>query len=301
MTYNNFSELTARLISQDDVKKVVVVAAQDEHTLESVFRARENKIVEPVLVGDREMILSMLEQMDIETEGIEIIQAESDTESAAKAVKLVREGKANFILKGKLQTSDLLREVVDKETGLRTGSVMSHLAILELPGYHKLLAITDGGMMVRPGVEDKKKIIENAVRVFRNMGYENPKVAILSAVETVNNRMPESVDAHALKQMNLLGEITECLVEGPISYDLAMSRESADIKGYQSMITEDVDILLVPDIAAGNILSKALIYSAGAKMAGMVIGARVPIALTSRGSTAEEKYLSIALCASAAK
>jgi phosphate butyryltransferase len=213
----------------------------------------------------------------------------------------VNEKKADLIMKGKIQTADLLRAVVDKERGLRTGSVMSHIAIHEVPSYHKLLAVTDGGMMMYPKLEEKKQIIENAVKTFIAMGYENPKVAVLAAVENVNPKMPETVEADALKMMNVKGEIKNCIIEGPISYDLTMSKESAEIKGFNSPVTGEVDILVVPNITAGNLLGKALIYSAGAKMAGFIVGAKVPIVLTSRGATAEEKYLSLVISASAAK
>lgn len=204
-------------------------------------------------------------------------------------------------MKGKIQTADLLRAVVNKENGLRTGKVMSHIVIHEIPTYHKLLAVTDGGMMMYPNLDEKKQIIENAVSTFLALGYENPKVAVLAAVETVNPKMQESVDADMLKKMNIKGEIKNCIVEGPISYDLTMSKESASIKGFVSPVTGEADIIVVPNITVGNILGKSLVYSAGAKMAGFIVGAKVPIVLTSRGSTSEEKYLSLALSASAVK
>ena len=174
---------------------------------------------------------------------------------------------------------------------------MSHVVLHDIPGYHKLLAVTDGGMMMYPNLEEKRQIIENAVSTFKSMGYECPKVAVLTAVEKVNPNMPETLDADNLKKMNQENILKDCIVEGPISYDLAMSKESAEIKNFISPVTEDVDILMVPNITVGNILGKSLVYSAGAKMAGFIVGAKVPIVLTSRGSTAEEKYLSIVLSA----
>lgn len=204
-------------------------------------------------------------------------------------------------MKGKLQTADLLKAVVDKEKGLRTGNVISHVAILEIPAYRKLIAVTDGGMVMYPNLDEKKQILENSVNVFLAMGYECPKVAVLCAVETVNPKMPETVDADTLKNMNRDGEIKDCMVEGPISLDLTFNKESAEIKGYSSPVTGDADILLVPNITTGNIMSKALIEMAGATMAGMVVGAKVPIVLTSRGASSEEKYLSLVLSASAVK
>ncbi|MCM8711912.1 bifunctional enoyl-CoA hydratase/phosphate acetyltransferase [Clostridium sp. SYSU_GA19001] len=301
MEFRSFDELIKKVQNNEKKKKVAVVSAQDEHTLEAVFRAVKDNIVEPVLIGDKDKIKKVLQSLNVKLEESNIIDVENDAVAAETAVKLINDNKADFIMKGKIQTADLLRAVVNKEKGLRTGRVMSILALHEVPGYHKLLAITDGGMMMYPNLEEKKQIIENAVNTLVDMGYENPKVAVLAAVENVNPKMPETVDADALKKMNLSGEIKNCIVEGPISYDLTMSKESAEIKGYSSPVCQDADILIAPNITTGNILSKALIYSAGAKMAGFVVGAKVPIVITSRGATAEEKYLSLVLSASAVK
>jgi phosphate butyryltransferase len=299
--FKNFKELIEKVQNAESKKRVVVVAAQDEHTLEAVFQAKKDNIVEPILIGNKTKIKEILQRLNLCLEEEFIIDVEEESAAAVKAVELINENKADFIMKGKIQTADLLRAVVNKEKGLRTGNVMSHIAIHEMPSYHKLLAVTDGGMMMYPDVDEKKQIIENAVSTFLAMGYDMPKVAVLAAVENVNPKMPETVDADKLKVMNQNGEIKNCIVEGPISYDLTMSRESAEIKGFSSSVIGDADILVVPNITAGNILGKSLIYSAGAKMAGFIIGAKVPIVLTSRGSTTEEKYLSLVLSASAAK
>ncbi len=299
MELKNFEELIERIQNRNSLARVAVAAAHDEHTLEAVFKASKDKIVIPVLVGDKDKIKNILDELKIQFDENNIIHTESDTEAAEKSVELINEGKADFIMKGKLQTADLLKAVVNKEKGLRTGRVMSHVAILQVPSYHKLIAVTDGGMMMYPNAEEKMQIIENAVGVFLAMGYEKPKVAVLASVETVNPKMPETVDADLLKKMNLSGEIKDCIVEGPISYDLTMNKESAEIKGFKSEVTGEADILIAPNITTGNILSKALIESAGGKMAGMIVGAKVPIVLTSRGATSEEKYLSLVLSASA--
>jgi len=301
MIFKNFEELIKKVQKSGSNKRVVVVAAQDEHTLEAVFKARKDRIVEPILIGNKIKIKEILEKLKENLDDSGIIDVEGDDAAAEKAVELIHENKADFIMKGKLQTADLLKAIVNKEKGLRTGSVMSVVAIHEIPTYHKLLAITDGGMIMYPNVDEKKQIIENAVNTFIAMGYEKPKVAVLAAVESVNPKMPETVDADLLKKMNLSGEIKNCTVEGPISYDLAMHKESAEIKGYESDVVEDADILIAPNITAGNLVSKTLIYSAGAKMAGFIVGAKVPIVLTSRGATTEEKYLSLVLSAAAAK
>lgn len=301
MEFKNFNELIKHVQESGRKKTVCLVAAHDEHALEAVIMADKENIAFPLLVGDKEKIESILESFKIAKDTYKIIDSKDDKESAQIAIDAIKNKEADFLMKGKLQTSDLLKAVVNKETGLSKGKVMSHVAIQEVPTYHKLIAVTDGGMMLYPNLEEKKQIIENAVDVFRSMGYEAPKVAVLAAVENVNPKMPESVDAHELKMMNQRGEISDCIVEGPISYDLTLSKESAQIKGYNSPVTGDADILVVPNITAGNILGKTLIYSANAKMAGFIVGAKVPIVLTSRGATTEEKYLSLVISASAVK
>ena len=301
MVFKSFSELIKKVQDNSCKKVVAVVSAHDEHTLEAVFQAKNDGVLIPILIGNGNRIREIIASLNESIEDEAIIDLEDDQMAAKKAVELIHEKKADFIMKGKIQTADLLKEVVDKEKGLRTGGIMSHIVIHEIPNYHKLLAVTDGGMMMYPNLQEKKHIIENAVNVFINMGYERPKVAVLAAVENVNPKMPESVDADKLKKMCEAGEIESCLIEGPISYDLTMSKESAEIKGYHSEITGDADILIVPNITAGNILGKSLIYSAGAKIAGFIVGAKVPIVLTSRGSTSEEKYLSLVMSAAAAK
>jgi len=299
MVVKNFQELIEKVQKIDVKKRVAVVEAGDEHTLEAVFKAVDNDIVQPVLIGNASSIKNTLSKLGRELDDKYIIDVESEDVGAYKAVELVHKGEVDFIMKGKIQTADLLKAVVDKEKGLRTGNVMSHFVINEIPTYHKLLVTTDGGMMMYPDLDQKKQIIENAVNTLIAIGYEKPKVAVLAAVEKVNPKMPDTVDAARLKEMNKKGEIKNCIVEGPISYDLTMSKESAEIKGFESPVTGDADILLVPNITTGNILGKCLVYSANAKMAGFIVGAKVPIVLTSRGSTSEEKYLSLVLSAAA--
>lgn len=297
MVIKNYGQLIEMVSGFEESKKVAVVAAHDEHTLEAVFKAKSNNIVEPILIGKKDKIKDILDRNNYKLSDEFIIDIEDEKESAYKAVGLVNQKKADFIMKGKVQTADLLKAVVDKEKGIRTDKIMTHCAFMEIPNYHKLLVITDGGMMMYPDLEQKKGIIQNSVDVLLSLGYEKPKVGILAAIEKENPKMPESIDGAELKKMAERKEITNCIIEGPISYDLVMSKESAQIKGYNSPVTGDADILIAPNISTGNILSKALIYSANAKMAGFIVGAKVPIVLTSRGSSAEEKYLSIVLSA----
>ncbi|PAB59756.1 bifunctional enoyl-CoA hydratase/phosphate acetyltransferase [Anaeromicrobium sediminis] len=295
MVFENFNKLINKVKNNQEKKRVAVVCAGDEHTLEAVFLAKRDGIVNPILIGDSEKIKGILSNQKNEIDHENIIHADSMEEAAKCGVDLIRENKADYLMKGKIDTSKLLKAVVSKESGLRTGSVMSHVAFLEIPTYKKLLVVTDGGMVMYPTLEEKKGIVENAVRTLKLIGYEKPKVAALCAVEKVNPKMEETVHAKELKDMSLNGKIEDCIIEGPISYDLVMSKKSARIKGFESPIVEEADILLMPNIATGNIVSKSLIYSANAKMAGIVVGAKVPIVLTSRGSSTEEKYLSLVL------
>ncbi|MCL1839123.1 MAG: bifunctional enoyl-CoA hydratase/phosphate acetyltransferase [Propionibacteriaceae bacterium] len=295
-----FNELTQIARNTAAPKKVAVVAAHEEHVLEAVDLAHSAGILDPILIGDKGAIAAIIQAHGYQLTAAETIAAPGDVGAAQMAVSMVREGAADFIMKGKLQTADLLREVVNKERGLSQGRVMSHFGIFELPAYHKLLAVTDGGMVPHPTCDEKLDILTNAVDVLHVLGYEMPKVAVLTATETTSPKMPESIDAAKLKQLNETGEISGCIVEGPISFDLMFSEAAARVKGYASPVTGDADLLVVPNMTCGNLLAKAFQFTAGAKMAGMITGARVPIALVSRGAAAEEKYLSLLLCAVAA-
>ncbi|MDR0639953.1 MAG: phosphate butyryltransferase [Spirochaetaceae bacterium] len=293
-----FDSLTA-LVRDAPKRTVVVASANDGHTLEAVLRASREGLIDYILVGNRSSILAVGEEQGADIPQDAIVDAGEERDAAEKAVALVRQGHGNFLMKGKLQTATLMRAVIDKNTGMRGENVMSHLALFELPGYPKLLGVTDGGMIPYPTLEQKEHIIKNAAVLFEMLGYQTTKVAVLAASETVNERMPETEDARILKERGEKGGLGDCFVEGPVSLDLALSRESAVLKGYESPITGDADILVVPNIACGNILGKSLIYAGNAKMAGCIVGAAVPVVLTSRGASTEEKHLSILLCAAA--
>lgn len=300
MIYKSFEEIIAAAKSLPE-KAVMAVAAPDEHTIEASLLARRQGVVEPVFVGNAREAAEILAGMGERPEDFRILGADDVVDAAAKAVALVRKGEANFLLKGKLDTKVILKAVVNKETGLGTGRIMSHFTLFEVPNYHKLLAIVDGGMMTYPDLNQKAEIIRNTVEVFHAIGCERPKVGVLACVEKINPKMPETLDGDALKQMNARGEIEGCIVEGPISYDCAVSREIAAFKGFESPCAGDCDILLVPNIHAGNLLGKAITITAQGKMAGFIVGARCPIAMTSRGSSVDEKYTSIVLAALAAQ
>lgn len=278
-------------------KAAVVAAAHDAHTLQAVFAARRDGLIRPILVGHREEILSISRELGEELEPDQVADAADDVQCAARSVELIRSEAGAMLIKGMLPTGTLLHAVVNRETGIRAGAVMSHVAILDVPSYHKLLYVTDGGMVVAPDLEQKRHILKNALDFCRFLGYDCPKAAALCAVETVTPAMPETADGAALKAEAERGDFGPCLVEGPISLDLATDPEAAKVKNYHSPVAGDADILLAPSIAAGNLLGKSLYGLAGGEMAGVVLGAKVPITVNSRGATAEEKYWSILICA----
>ena len=295
MVYKKFEELLALVDTKADKKTVALVRAEDDHALEAVAEVVKKGLIDAVLVGNREAIKKTAEKIGFSVTDDQIVDAKDPESAAAEGVKLIREGRADFLMKGKLETSQMLRPVVNKQTGLNKGGVMSHVSLTEVPAYHKMVLTTDGGMLPYPTLEQKKHIIENAVYVMNRLGYEEPKVCVLAASETPNPKMPESMEAAALKEMNQKGEIENCIVECPISFDLAMVKEKAEIKGYKSPCAGDADILIVPNIHAGNILGKCLIEMANSKMAGLIVGAQCPIVLTSRGASSEEKFNSLML------
>jgi phosphate butyryltransferase len=301
MVFKTYDELIATQKGAPSMSRMAVAAAGDEHTIEAVLRARKEGIARPVLVGDKAAIDAALAHFGETVPAEDIYDVPDIAEAAKYAVGLIREGKADFLMKGKLDTPVLLKPVVNKETGLGKGGVMSHFTAFEVSTYHKLLVAVDGGMVTYPTLEQKKCIIENTVGALRAMGYDMPKVGVLACVEKINPKMPETIEADELKQMNQRGEITGCIVEGPISYDCAVSKEIADFKGYQSPVAGDCDVVVAPNIHAGNIMGKMFTVTAGAKMAGFIVGAKCPIVMTSRGSSPMEKYLSIVISAAAAR
>lgn len=303
MVLKNYDELVAKVKAFPQAKRVIVAAAGDEHTLEAIVHAQQEGIVVPVLVGDKAAINEISQKIGLKVAQEDIYDVPDPDEAAAKAVALIHEGKGDFIMKGKLETAQILKPVVNKETGLGTGRVMSHFVLDELPHYHKLIVTTDGGMMTYPNLEQKRDIIINTVETLKALGYENPKIACVAAVEKVNPKMPETIDAHELEEMNKRGEIKDCTVCGPISLDIALDKEIADIKGFHNLVAGDADAIIVPNIHVGNVLGKSITVISKGRMAGFIVGAKVPIVLTSRGSSAEEKFLSLVLASavSAAK
>lgn len=286
-----------------DNKVVLSVAsAQDKEVLLAVKDACEKEIIVPILVGDSKKINSIAKEIDFELGDIKIIHSETIEEDAEIAVKLVSNKEANFVMKGLLDTSVLLKAVLNKEYGLRTDSLLSHVMIYQLNNYDKLLLLTDGGMNIYPDYDQKEKIVKNAVQAAKSLGIEDIKVACLAAKEKVNPKMQATVDADLLSKACEAGKFGEgVIVEGPLAFDLAVSKEACEIKGFKSKIQGDADILLVPTIEMGNGIGKAFTYMADAKSAGVVMGAKAPIVLVSRADSHESKLYSIAYGALIAK
>ena len=279
--YKNFDEVVAAVKQREIERTVAIAGAHDAPVVEAALRAEQQDIAIPIFVGHGE--------------DYNIIDSPENTE-AQTAVDLVKDGSANVLMKGLIETRDMLHPVVAKANDLRTGKLMSHVVFFSnVPNYHKLLVATDGGMVMYPTLEEKVGIVENAVEAMRKMGYKMPRVAVLAAIEKVNPKMRATVEAAELKRMNREGLIQHCIVEGPLSYDVAMDKAIAHHKGVDCEYCGDFDALILPDIDAGNILGKCLIVTAKAEMGGVIMGAKVPIVLTSRGSSAEEKFFSIAV------
>ena len=268
--------------------------------LAGAIEAGEKKLITPILVGPAAKIREVAAAAGINLGSVRIVEAAHSHESAAKAVALVRSGEAEVLMKGSLHTDELLAAVVARETGLRTGRRISHVFIMDVPTYHKVLIVTDAAINIAPALDDKVDICQNAIDLARALGLEKPKVAILAAVETVNSKMPSTIDAACLCKMADRGQIKGALLDGPLAFDNAISKQAAEIKGITSEVAGDPDILLVPDLEAGNILAKQLTFLANADSAGLVLGARVPIILTSRADSVRSRIASCGVAVIAA-
>ncbi|PGM95082.1 phosphate butyryltransferase [Bacillus cereus] len=282
-------------------KTVAVAVAEDHEVIEAVAKAIKLQLAQFRLYGNQEKIIGMLQEHGLQTsEHIEVIAAASSAEAAELSVKAVRNGEADVLMKGNIPTANILKAVLNKEWGLRKGSVLSHVAAFEVPNYDRLIFVTDAAMNIAPDVTQKAAIIQNTVEVARAIGIDLPKVAPIAAVEVVNPAMQATIDAAMLTQMNRRGQIKNCVVDGPLALDNAVSQIAAEHKGIVSDVAGKADILLVPTIEAGNVLYKSLVYFANAKVGAMIAGAKAPIVLTSRADSAETKVYSLALAVATA-
>jgi phosphate butyryltransferase len=292
------ARMAAKKIREDTGRplRIAVAAAQDQEVLEAVEVARQDGLAEAILIGDRAAIENIATRIGMDVSKYELVDQADLGKAAAEAVARVRSGEARFVMKGILDTSILLKAVLNKETGLNAGRLVSHVGVLQSPYYHKMLVVSDAAINIAPTLMEKIDILKNAVDCAHALGMELPKAAILAAVEKVNpEKMPCTADAALLTQMNRRGQIPGCIVDGPLALDNALSAESVRIKKIDSPVAGDADILLAPDIEAGNILYKCIMDLGGGRGAGVVMGAAAPVVLTSRADTAETKRASIAL------
>lgn len=292
-----FDEIVSK-VKECGKKTVAVSVAQDEAVLEAVRAAKERGIADAILVGDEAKIREIAASIDMDLTGYEIIDEPDMIQASLKAVKLAHDGRADMYMKGLIDSKNFLRSVLDKEVGLRTGGVLSHVGVFEIPGIDRLLFLTDVAFMTYPTLEDKVNIIKNTIPVCKACGVELPKVAPLAAVEVVNPKMPVTIEAAELAKMCEEGQITGCVVDGPLSLDLAIDPEAAKHKGATNRkIQGDADVLLFPDIHAGNLVYKAIVHMVKVKNGCTLTGTKVPVILTSRSDTFETKVNSIALAA----
>jgi phosphate butyryltransferase len=285
------------LAKQSKKKKLVLAVAHDEHSLGAVCAVTKKNLIDAVLVGSEKQIRQIAEKLNLDISLLTIIDEENDNNAIRLAVKMVHDKQADILMKGNVPTATLLRGVLDKENGLRKGEVLSHFALFEIPTYHKLLGLTDAAMIIAPDLKTKIALINNAVEFMNKLGISKPKVALLGAVEMVNESMPATLEAAIISKMNQRGQIRNCIIDGPLAYDNAVSMESARHKGIISDVAGDADLLVVPDIEAGNVLYKAFGFSAGATLAACILGASAPIVLTSRSDTEQSKQDSIVMAA----
>jgi phosphate butyryltransferase len=300
MVLKKLSDLN-RLVLGGSKKKLVLAAAQDQHSLGAVLKAWKADIIEPILIGDQKIIENICETFNYDFSGLTIIHEPDTEKAAALSVKMASSKQADILMKGKIGTSGLLRAVLNKEWGLRTGNLLSHIALFEVDTYHKVIAVTDVAMNIAPNLQEKIAIVNNSVACLNKLGYIMPKVAVLGAVEMVNENMEATLDAALLSKMNQRDQIKNCIIDGPLAFDNAISLESAKQKGIRSEVAGDTDLLLMPDIEVGNVLYKSLVFFAKANVASIILGAAAPIVLTSRSDSEKAKFDSILLAAAACR
>ncbi|HWQ41504.1 MAG TPA: bifunctional enoyl-CoA hydratase/phosphate acetyltransferase [Desulfosporosinus sp.] len=296
MRFSGFESILERAKSLGRAK-VAVAAAADKEVLEAINLAEKEGLITPVLIGDIEEIKRLAQEIGLCLEGAELIHEPSPVAATHKAIDVVAAGQAQCLMKGLINSTDFLRAVLRPEGGLRTGRLLSHFSAFEVPGFSRLLFVTDGGMNVAPDLAQKKDILQNGLLYLKGIGMDSVNVIVLAANEVVNPKIPSTMDAQALTEMSLAGEFPGAIVEGPLALDGALSAVALKHKGISSQINGDVDLLLVPTIEVGNVLGKSMVYFAGATMAGIVLGAQVPIVLTSRNDTPRSKFMALTMAA----
>ena len=295
--FTSLSDIQNAVLSLKKRKKLVLAAAEDVHALEAVCQAKIKGIIEPILIGDEKKIHEIAISSKISLDGIEIHNEVNKISAVEKSVRMIKSGEADILMKGKVGTAVLLKGILNKEWGMRKGKLLSHFALFEIPAYHKLLALTDVAINMTPDLKDKVSILENSVAFMNGLGWKEPKIAVIAAVEVVNEAMPATLDAYNLKMMAEKGDIRNCKMDGPMALDSAVNKDSAVQKGISPDIGGDADLLLFPQLESGNVTYKTLAFLAGGSAASVVLGATAPVVLTSRADSNESKLNSIILAA----
>ena len=294
MTYSSFAEIVDAARRCGPLR-VAIAAADDKDTLQAAQAAVAERIADSILVGDATTIRSLADGLGLSLSAMQIIDVPDARQAAIRVMDLVRTGQADVAMKGHIDTGDFLRAALDRERGLRTGRLLSHVGIFEIPGFDRLLLVSDAGVVVAPDIVQKVEIVQNAIQVAHALGIAEPRVAILAATERVNPKIPTTLDAAYLAKMADRGQITGGIVDGPLALDNAISTESSTIKGIHSPVAGQADILIAPDVEAGNMLAKAITYFARGRMAGLVVGAQSPLIVASRSDPHDSKLVSIAI------
>ena len=295
--FSSLADIEEKVKARNQLKRLVLSAAEDTHALEAVMKAHANGIIYPILVGNKDKINIIAETYGFDLTGFEIHHEADQTMAVEKSVRMIRNGEADILMKGKCNTATLLKGTLNKEWGMRKGKLLSHFALFEIPSYHKLLALTDVAINLTPDLKDKIAILNNAVSFMNGLGWKKPKVAIIAAVEVINEAMPATVDAAAISLMAERGQIRNCIVGGPMGLDSAVNLESAKQKMINSEVAGDADLLLFPQLESGNVMYKSLAFLANGIVASVVLGATAPVVLTSRADSEESKLNSIILAA----
>ncbi|HRP02240.1 MAG TPA: bifunctional enoyl-CoA hydratase/phosphate acetyltransferase [Candidatus Kapabacteria bacterium] len=279
-------------------KNIAVAAAEDDAVLSAIQAAVHQDLVNPILIGDKSKILEIAKLINFDVSNYNIIDESIPSKSSILAVKEVREGRADILMKGLVSTADFLRAILNKESGLRSGDLLSHIGFFELESYHKLIALTDAAQNIAPDFNEKISILKNSIKCLHTLGIDTPKIAVIAAIEGVNSKMQTTIEAAAITMMNKRHQIKGCIIDGPLAFDNAISKEAAEHKSIQSEVAGDADLIFAPNIEVANALYKSFTYFAKATVAAVILGATVPIVLTSRADSDRSKLMSIALAAS---
>ena len=290
--FRNLNEIIEKA-GKINTQKIIIVGAEEEKLLKATKKASSLGYIEPILVGNKDKIVEIIEKNNINFPSMTIIDAETNEEKSNISCEELYKHKDSFMMKGLVDTSDVLKAILKRKKDFMVSNLISHISLIELPYYEKIIGLSDTSVNIKPDLNGKIDIVKNSRDFFNKLGYELPKISILSAIEKVNNKMQDTIDADYIKKLNQSGELNKCIIEGPISLDLSIDKKSAEIKKYDGLIKGDADILITPDLVSGNLLGKSFNYTPNSKFAGFIVGTKKPIGLTSRASSIENKLYSM--------